>query len=82
MYAFGIIYPQYWLQEGVEASFQKHLVILKQHYASSHVVCAMESGGEEINMLEMLIVLSLDIQTRFFQNDYEEPNSCCYVASS
>jgi hypothetical protein len=42
----------------------------------------MESGGEEINMLEMSIVLALDIQTRFFQNKYEKPNSCCYVASS
>lgn len=66
-YAFGIIYPQHWLQEGVEASFQKHLTILKQHYACSHVVCAMESSGEDINMLEMLSISALDIQQDFFK---------------
>jgi hypothetical protein len=38
---------------------------LKQHYASSHVVCVMESSGEEINMPEMLPVSALDIQQFF-----------------
>jgi hypothetical protein len=27
--AFGIIYPQYYVQEGANTSFQKHLAILK-----------------------------------------------------
>jgi hypothetical protein len=40
---------------------------LKQHYVGSHVVCAMELGGEEINMLKMLLILALDIQQDFFK---------------
>jgi hypothetical protein len=30
--ASGIIYPQYWMQEGADASFQQHLSVLKAFY--------------------------------------------------
>ncbi len=31
------------------------------------MVCAMESSGEDINMLEMLSISALDIQQDFFK---------------
>jgi len=36
--AFGIIYPQYWRQVGAEASFPKHLEVLKNFYCQAHSV--------------------------------------------
>lgn len=33
---FGIIYPSYWLQKGVEISFTKHLAILEHYYIGLH----------------------------------------------
>ncbi len=37
--AFGIIYPSYWLQKGVETSFSKHLAILEHYYVALHCPC-------------------------------------------
>jgi hypothetical protein len=32
---FGILYPQYWLQEGVEEAFPKYLQVLKKQYCGT-----------------------------------------------
>lgn len=31
----GIIYPQYWLEDGADTNFEKHLGVIKTHYAQS-----------------------------------------------
>ena len=36
--ALGVIYPQYWLQGDCEASFQKHLTVIKDFYGESRSV--------------------------------------------
>ena len=35
---FGIIYPQYWKQEGADRSFPHHLSVLKNHYCHAKVL--------------------------------------------
>jgi hypothetical protein len=33
MDALGNIYPQYWLEDGADSNFEKHLQVIKTHYA-------------------------------------------------
>jgi hypothetical protein len=35
MDALGIIYPQYWFEDGADSNFEKHLRVIKMHYAQS-----------------------------------------------
>ena len=36
--AFGIIYPQYWKQEGADQSFPHHLAVFKSFYCHAKAV--------------------------------------------
>jgi hypothetical protein len=45
MDALGIVYPQYWIQENCEDSFQKHLTILQDFYCEPKYV---HNGAETL----------------------------------
>jgi hypothetical protein len=64
--AFGIIYPQYWMQEGAEASLAQHLLVLKDFYACAKVVKGVE-GGRPYTAPEMLSASNLDNQQGLFK---------------
>ena len=64
--AFGIIYPQYWIQEGAEASLAQHLSVLKDFYSSAKVVNGVE-GRTPYTAPEMLSASILDNQQGLFK---------------
>jgi len=66
--AFGILYPQYWLQEGAEEAFPKHLQVLKRQYCGTREQRA--HGARELPKLtcgELLSSSALDIQQSLFK---------------
>jgi hypothetical protein len=68
--AFGIIYPQYWRQEGAEESFSQHLLVLKDFYSRTKVVNEdrpLVDGGRPYIAPEMLSASILDNQQGLFK---------------
>jgi hypothetical protein len=68
--AFGIIYPQYWRQEGAEESFSQHLLVLKDFYSRAKVVNEgrpLVDGGKPYTAPKMLSASILDNQQGFFK---------------
>ena len=68
--AFGIIYPQYWKQEGAEESFAHHLAVLKKFYSNARVLGAgspLQEGGTSYTAPEMLSGSNLDNQQGLFK---------------
>jgi hypothetical protein len=65
--AFGIIYPQYWMQEGADESFHKHLDILKQFYCGDRKLNNGKEDGKPYSVPEMLNASSLDTQQGLFK---------------
>jgi hypothetical protein len=63
--AFEILYPQYWLQDGVEEAFPKHLQVLKSSTRSQHA-----HGSWDLPKLtyeELLFASALDIQQSLYR---------------
>jgi len=63
--AFGIIYPQYWKQEGADASFPQHLLMLKKFYCHAQLLKEESpdvDGGRPYIAPEMLFASKLDNQ--------------------
>jgi hypothetical protein len=76
--AFGILYPQYWVQEGVEEAFPKHLDVLKAHFCESTVQQAR--GEDELPQVRIPGILSaqaLDIQQSLFKVTMKAQASTC-----
>ena len=68
--AFGIIYPQYWKQEGADASFPQHLSVLKKFYCHAQLLQAESpdvDGGRPYTAPEMLSASKLDNQQSLFK---------------
>jgi hypothetical protein len=68
--AFGIIYPQYWQQEGADESFQKHLQVLKDFYSGSRLVNEGKPLVEDerpFSAPELLDASKLDTQQGLFK---------------
>jgi len=65
---FGIIYLQYWKQEGVEESFPQHLLVLKSFYYHAKSVNASVGGvGQTHTIAKMLSATNLDNQQGLFK---------------
>jgi hypothetical protein len=64
--AFGIIYPQYWMQEGAEASLAQHLSMLKDFYSCAKIVNEV-AGGRSYTAPKMLSASILDNQQGLFK---------------
>ena len=62
---FGIIYPQYWKQEGADQSFPHHLSVLKNHYCHAKVL--QGDVGEPYTAPELLSSSNLDNQLGLFK---------------
>lgn len=66
--AFRIIYPQYWRQEGADASFSYHLAILKKSYGDARLVNQpLHEGGKSLKAPKMLSTSNLDLQQGLFR---------------
>jgi hypothetical protein len=68
--AFGIIYLQYWMQEGTEESLPHHLAMLKEFYCRAKLVNDGEplvEGGSPYTVPEMLLASTLDNQQGLFK---------------
>jgi hypothetical protein len=68
--AFGIIYPQYWRQEGVEGSLPHHLAVLKEFFCHAKLVNdgkPLVEGGNAYTIPEMLLASTLDNQQGLFK---------------
>ncbi len=68
--AFGIIYPQYWLQDGAIDTFTQHLSVLKEYFCYSRLVNKGEplhEGGQPFIAAEMLDGGKLNMQQGLFQ---------------
>ena len=62
--AFGICYPQYWLQKDAEITFSKHLDVLKNWYCNTKV---LGSGVDKEIIPGILDRWSLDSQQGYFK---------------
>jgi hypothetical protein len=58
----GVVYPQYWLQIDEEASFAKHLLVIKITYCHSK-----KMGNYDVWVPRMLLVVALDIEQYMFK---------------
>jgi hypothetical protein len=68
--AFGIIYPQYWIQEGADESFQQHLSVLKTFYCTTREVNGgkpLLEGGDPFTVPEFLSASKLEVQQGLFK---------------
>jgi hypothetical protein len=68
--AFGIIYLQYWRQEGAEVSLPHHLAVLKEFYCRAKLVNdgkPLVEGGCPYIVPEMLLASTLDNQQGLFK---------------
>jgi len=69
--AFGIIYPQYWKQEGADASFPQHLLVLKKFYCHAQLLKPespnVDGGGKPYTVPKMLSSSKLDNQQSLFK---------------
>jgi hypothetical protein len=66
--AFGILYPQYWLQDDAEEAYPKHLQVLKRQYCGTRSQGA--HGPRELPTLtcgELLSSSALSIQQSLFK---------------
>ena len=61
---FGIIYPQYWTQEGGDDTFQQHLLVLKNFYCTSKTETF---DRKQLLILEMLSASKLDVEQSLFK---------------
>jgi hypothetical protein len=65
---FGILYSQYWLQDGVEEAFPRHLQVLKNQFCGTRVQHARSLRDlQEETILELLSASALDIQQLLFK---------------
>lgn len=66
--AFGIVYPQYWRQNGADDSFPQHLAVLKDFYCRAKVLEApLTDDGNSYTVAEMLSAANLDNQQALFK---------------
>jgi hypothetical protein len=68
--AFGIIYPQFWMQEDVEEAFQQHLSVLKAFYCTAREVNGgrpLIEGGDSFTAPELLSASKLEVQQGLFK---------------
>ena len=65
--AFGIVYPQYWKQDGADESFAKHLSVLKDFYCHPKVFPGDCDGFNSYTVPEMLSPSKLDNQQAMFK---------------
>ncbi len=72
----GIIYPQYWLQLDCEASFIKHLEVLKTifYYGETHKV-----NEQEVKVHELLNTSDIDCQQGMFKFTMKSNATSCMV---
>jgi hypothetical protein len=78
--AFGILYPQYWLQQGAEAAFPRHLQVLKNQFCGLRVQRGRTSGDlTEESMGELLSSSVLDIQQSLFKITMKNQSRGCML---
>jgi hypothetical protein len=68
--AFGIIYPQYWMQEGADISFQQHLSEPKAFYCTAREVNGGKpflEGGDPFTVPKLLSASKLEVQQGLFK---------------
>jgi hypothetical protein len=68
--AFGIIYPQFWMQEDVEEAFQQHLSVLKAFYCIAREVNGgrpLIEGGDCFTAPELMSASKLEVQQGLFK---------------
>jgi hypothetical protein len=65
MDAMGIVFPQYWVQEGADRSFSTHLSILKDAFCYSKCLVQVEGKGEWVKLV--LSTKALDEQSCMFK---------------
>lgn len=80
MDAFGIIYPQYWHEDGADKSFAYHFAVLKKFYAFAKVLNEGQPLGEgrPFTVPEMLSTSNLDNQAGLFKvTKKSHPEAAC-----
>jgi hypothetical protein len=70
MDALGIIYPQYWLEEGCDSKFEKHLRFIKAEYG--HSVPFSTAAFPDGPLDPILSPAKLDLQTTLFTQCMKE----------
>jgi hypothetical protein len=68
--AFGIIYLWYWMQEGMEETFQQHLLVLKAFYCLAREVNRrrpLVEGGDPFSTPRLLSASKLEVQQGLFK---------------
>jgi hypothetical protein len=66
--AIGIIYPQYWRQEGAEESLAQHLLVFKKIYSYAKLVNEgkpLVEGGNPYKAPLMLLASTLTIKANY-----------------
>jgi len=52
--AFGFVYPKYWQAPNVEENFEKHLVVIKEHYCHKKKIDISKEGDDALEVEKSL----------------------------
>ena len=80
--AFGILYPQYWLQQGAEEAFPRYLQVLKNRFCGPRMQCRRTLGDLTVESVgELLSSSALDIQQSLFKITMKSQSRGCMLPS-